>query len=215
MPKEISSTLIPVFSQRFAISLIKVIFVARKALEAYFISSAPLLFVAKKLAPLFIKGKYRFFIIVNALSWLEPITILSGYLKSLIASPSLKNSGLEITVNFFLFFKIFSIRSPVPTGTVDFVIIIFFFLEKFNTSLATCKIYFKSTDNEFFLFGVPTHINTIFLLFSATEILVVKNNLLALWFAFINSSKPGSKIGDFPEFNLSILFLSLSTQNTV
>jgi len=58
---------------------------------------------------------------------LEPITILSGNVKSLIASPSLKNSGFETTENLFLLFffaKIFSISSPVVTGTVDFVIII-------------------------------------------------------------------------------------------
>jgi hypothetical protein len=56
-----------------------------------------------------------------------------------MASPSLKNSGFEITVNFFLFFNIFSIKSPVPTGTVDFVTIIFFFFESFYISLATLK----------------------------------------------------------------------------
>jgi len=74
-----------------------------------------------------IRGKYRLFIILDDFLSLDPIIILSGNLKSLIASPSLKNSGLEITVNLFLFFKIFSILSPVPTGTVDLVIIIFFF----------------------------------------------------------------------------------------
>ena len=59
---------------------------------------------------------------------LEPITILSGYLKSLIASPSLKNSGLEMISKSLLFFNIFSISSPVPIGTVDLVTIIFLFL---------------------------------------------------------------------------------------
>ena len=62
----------------------------------------------------------------NFLSFV-PITTLSGYIKSLIASPSLKNSGLETTENFFLLFfldRIFSISSPVVTGIVDFVIII-------------------------------------------------------------------------------------------
>ena len=81
----------------------------KKAFEAYFINSAPRRFDVKYLAPLLIKGKYNFFIISNALFSLDPMTILSGYLKSLIASPSLKNSGFEIIVNFFLFFKIFSI----------------------------------------------------------------------------------------------------------
>ena len=52
---------------------------------------------------------------------------LSGYVKSLIASPSLRNSGFETTEKSFLdiFFEIiFSISSPVVTGTVDLVIII-------------------------------------------------------------------------------------------
>ena len=47
-------------------------------------------------------------------------------MKSLIASPSLKNSGFETTENNFfdIFFDIiFSISSPVVTGTVDLVII--------------------------------------------------------------------------------------------
>ena len=45
IPIEISSTSILVFSHRFAISLINVIFVARKALDAYLINSEALLFV--------------------------------------------------------------------------------------------------------------------------------------------------------------------------
>ena len=70
---------------------------------------------------------------------LEPTTILSGYLKSLIASPSRKNSGFDITENFFLFFKIFSIKSPVPTGTVDLVTTIFLLFDSLDISLATLK----------------------------------------------------------------------------
>ena len=57
---------------------------------------------------------------------LEPTTILSGKLKSLTASPSLKNSGFVTTENLlflFLFFKIFSIKSPVITATGDVVTI--------------------------------------------------------------------------------------------
>ena len=44
---DISSTLIPVFSHKLAISLIKVILVAKKELAAYLISSAVSLFVNK------------------------------------------------------------------------------------------------------------------------------------------------------------------------
>ena len=68
------------------------------------------------------------------------MTTLSGYIKSLIASPSLKNSGLETIEKSFLetFFEIiFSISSPVVTGTVDLVIIILNFLTDLLISFAT------------------------------------------------------------------------------
>ena len=100
---EISSTSIPVFSHKFAISLIKVIFVAKKAFDAYLINSAARLFVDTNFAPLDINGEYRFFNIFLDFSSLQPITTLSGYIKSLIASPSLKNSGFETTEKYFLF----------------------------------------------------------------------------------------------------------------
>ena len=59
--------------------------------------------------------------------------ILSGYLKSRIASPSLKNSGFDTTSNNFLFpleLIIFSILSPVDTGAVDLVIMILNFFQR-------------------------------------------------------------------------------------
>ena len=63
--------------------------------------------VEKNSAPFLINGSYRdrnFFV---TFLLLEPMIILSGNLKSLIASPSLKNSGFEITSNnpFLFFFK--------------------------------------------------------------------------------------------------------------
>ena len=54
------------------------------------------------------------------------MTTLSGLKKSLIAEPSLKNSGLDTTSNLSkgTFFDIISlIFLVVPTGTVDFVTI--------------------------------------------------------------------------------------------
>ena len=59
-----------------------------------------------------------------------------------MASPSLKNSGLEITSKklLFFFFKIiFSILSHVMTGTVDLVTIILNFFIILLNSLATSK----------------------------------------------------------------------------
>ena len=99
IPRATSSILTLTFSHKFAISLIKLILVARKALDAYFISSAARLEQETKAAPLLIIGRYNSLnIFMNLLSF-APITTRSGYLKSFIASPSLKNSGLDIIVN--------------------------------------------------------------------------------------------------------------------
>jgi len=57
MPIEISSMLTLIFSHKLASSLIKVIFVARKALEAYFINSAALRVVLTYFAPFDISGE--------------------------------------------------------------------------------------------------------------------------------------------------------------
>ena len=67
-----------IFSHKFANSLINVIFVAKKAFDEYFISSAALLDVFTYLAPLEIKGEYRFFRTLLDLLSFVPITTLSG-----------------------------------------------------------------------------------------------------------------------------------------
>jgi hypothetical protein len=104
IPSATSSTFTLTFSHKFAISLIKLIFVAKKALEAYFISSAALLEQGTKTAPLFTIGRYNSLNIFITLLSFAPITTRSGYLKSLIASPSLRNSGLDTIVNNLFFF---------------------------------------------------------------------------------------------------------------
>ena len=53
IPTDISSILISAASHKFAISFIYVIFVAKNALDAYLISSAPFLDEQKNLAPFF------------------------------------------------------------------------------------------------------------------------------------------------------------------
>ena len=94
---EISSAQIPVFSHRFAISFIKVIFVAKKAFDAYLINSAALLEVLMYWAPFDIKGEYNLFKIRLDFLSFEPSTSLYGKLQSITASPSLKPSGLDTT----------------------------------------------------------------------------------------------------------------------
>jgi hypothetical protein len=64
--------------------------------------------------------------IARARSSSRPTTTRSGRLKSSMAAPSRRNSGLETTANCAsgrLARTIFSISSPVPTGTVDLVTI--------------------------------------------------------------------------------------------
>ena len=75
---DMSSTSIFVFSHKFAISFMKVILVAKKALEAYLINSAALRFVKTYFAPFETSGAYRFFNIVLDLLSFDPITTLSG-----------------------------------------------------------------------------------------------------------------------------------------
>ena len=58
MPIDTSSTFISNFSHKLANSLINVILVARKALEAYLINSAALLEVLMYFAPFEIRGEY-------------------------------------------------------------------------------------------------------------------------------------------------------------
>ena len=54
--------------------------------------------------------------------WSPPIRTLSGFIRSSIADPSARNSGLDITSNFTLLFElsVFLIFSAVPIGDVDF-----------------------------------------------------------------------------------------------
>ena len=87
----------PVFSQRFAISFINETFRARKALEAYFIISALSISVKRTGASLRFKGLYNSFKVSSAFLSVTPQTTLSGLIKSSIADPSLKNSGLDDT----------------------------------------------------------------------------------------------------------------------
>ena len=57
---------------------------------------------------------------MNASSDFAPITILSGFIKSSTAKPSLKNSGFETTSKFLTpcFAKMSVTDFEVPTGTV-------------------------------------------------------------------------------------------------
>ena len=118
----------------------KVIFVAKNEFAAYFINSAVSLSVNIIGVSSKYKGLYNSFNIFLAFSDLHPITTRSGRIKSLIAEPSLRNSGFDATSNLrlgFIFFIIFETFSPVPTGTVDLLTITEKFFKFFAISSAT------------------------------------------------------------------------------
>jgi len=105
---------------------------------------------------------YIFFISFCDFFLLEPITILSEFIKSSQAYPSLKNSGLEHnSILLFLVIILFNFSLIVPGGTVDLItIIIFGSLYLLHIFLIILSISDKFT-SPFLFSGVPTQINTL------------------------------------------------------
>ena len=87
----------PTSSHKFAISFMKLMRVANIELAAYFIISA--LGMSVKITRKLFKRKGLYNLVINslALSDSTPTTTLSGLIKSLMAAPSFRNSGLEAT----------------------------------------------------------------------------------------------------------------------
>ena len=119
----------------------KVIFVAKKALAAYFVSSADFASINIMGLPCRTNGLYSLSITFLAVASSVPITTLSGFMKSLIAKPSRKNSGFETTLNVPLAFleMISCTLSAVPTGTVLLSTIMVYF----SIMLPNCSATFK------------------------------------------------------------------------
>ena len=102
----------------------KVILVAKKVLAAYLISSEVVLEVNRIGVSMRNSGRYRVRMTACARSLPVPITTRSGRMKSLMAAPSRRNSGFDMTSNSAsgrASAMIRSISRPVPTGTVDLV----------------------------------------------------------------------------------------------
>ncbi len=97
--------------------------VASIELAAYLVSSAERRSITIIRSLVRVKGAYRFRRQSMARLSSAPTITRSGFMKSLRASPSFKNSGFDATANScrVRFFIKASILSPVPTGTVDFV----------------------------------------------------------------------------------------------
>ena len=98
IPIRTSFTSAPTSSQILATSFINEILVANMALATYLVISADFTsIVINRAEPLRKNGEYKALIFSAVSGSSEPITTRSGFIKSLIASPSFKNSGLETT----------------------------------------------------------------------------------------------------------------------
>src|ERR687897_2164343 len=125
MPRATSSTSAPDRSHTLATELMKLILVARKALEACLMSSAVARSVARKGAPERSRiGWYSSRRAARPRSVSVPTTTRSGSRVSTTAEPSRRNSGLEATSQSApgraSRAMTWATRSPVCTGTVDF-----------------------------------------------------------------------------------------------
>ena len=97
MPFRTSRTSAPTRSQMLAISLIKEILVANMQLAAYLVISALRTLMTITFSRLRAYGAYKTRSRSAAWQLSVPTMIRSGFMKSLTASPSFKNSGLKIT----------------------------------------------------------------------------------------------------------------------
>jgi len=132
-------------SEKFAISFMKLIFVARKLLAAYLISSELSRPVKSISVCVRSKGRYISSSTARARDVSYHRTILSGERKSATAVPSLRNSGLEAisySISCLLLYisrLIISLQSfAVPTGTVDLLINSLYSEIYFPKLFATC-----------------------------------------------------------------------------
>ena len=93
---------------------------ASSALAAYFDSSALAQSITITGAPVRVNGAYSSRMISAARASSAPITTRSGFRKSSIAAPCLRNSGLLTTLNGCVVSRrmMSRTRAAVPTGTV-------------------------------------------------------------------------------------------------
>ncbi len=124
IPRRTLCTSAPTSSQKRAIWFMNEMRVASMALAAYFVTSAEAMSMKRtRLPPWRVNGEYSSPMTALASSSSTPITTRSGFMKSSIAAPSFRNSGLEHTANGVCVCDLTAARtfSAVPTGTVDLV----------------------------------------------------------------------------------------------
>ena len=198
MPLRTIFTSAPTSSHRLAMSFMKLIRVASMELAAYFIISALGISVKITRKLFSIKGRYNWLITFFALSESTPITTRSGLMKSFMAAPSFRNSGLLATSKGISIPRLSNSSriatftfSAVPTGTVDLVTNTKYLFIFRPTVRATSNTYFKSALPSS-SGGVPTALNTISTLSRQVVMSVVKRKRPSLLLRNTISSSPGS-----------------------
>ena len=156
MPAATSFTSAPSASQILAISLMKEILVARKALDAYLIISA----VRRSVTTIGARSeRCRSATLWAASLSSEPSTMRDGFMKSWMAEPSRRNSGQETTLNGIgwvcLARTMSATQSPVPTGTVDLLTMIRGLVMASAMDSAAARTYCRSASPST-PSGVPT-----------------------------------------------------------
>ncbi|MPM76636.1 hypothetical protein SDC9_123635 [bioreactor metagenome] len=166
-------------------------------------------------------GAYSSRIIERASSETAPTTTLSGCRQSSIAIPSFRNSGFERTSRLIFSSPLscmwalmrFQRSVPVPTGTVDLTTMKHEWSMHepiLSSALSTCaRSALPSLEG-----GVPTAMKQSWAFSSPSLMSVEKVSLPSFMFFFTRSSSPGSYMGIIPRLSSSILFLSMSTQQT-
>ena len=127
----------------------------------------------------------------NSLSM--PITTRSGFMKSSMAAPSLRNSGLEHMWKGTFACRLIAAAtlSAVPTGTVDFVTTTTSRVAHLPICSATARTCRRSAEPSS-SGGVPTAMNTMSASRIAPATSVVKLRRPAVWLRSTYSSRPGS-----------------------
>ena len=204
MPWRTSSTSAPTASAIFAISLMKLIFVASMALAAYLVSSALRGSMNIILSWLRLNDSYMRRNSATVASERAPIMIRSGFSASATAEPSLRNSGFEHTSKGISAPRAASpaaiqsaTLSAVPTGTVDLLTTTLRWVMcaamPSATDITYCKSALPSAAD-----GVPTQINRYSLASTASAVLSVKRSVFCAMPACTRSFRPGSKKGRSP-----------------
>src|SRR6478609_3486396 len=213
--KRTCSTSPPATSHRLAISFMKLIFVASRALDAYLTISALFGLMRWMRLRWRLYGEYRRS--NRSKAWLSsvPITMRSGLKKSFTASPSFKNSGLLTTLMLCLAKRSTTARtfSLVPTGTVLFSTSTTSCSAALATCSATPSTYERSADPSS-CGGVPTATNTTSRLRMPSVRLEVKSSRCGQ-LRLSKSAKRGSKNGTSPARSLASLASFTSIQTTL